>query len=106
MIFWTGGIGKHLKRRVDPFSPEGGSIELNLGKIVEVYKLKENFWVEYTDKLMTSRYCHSSLIWGSYIYIFLGYDVEDTCLNSVGVERFKIDTSEATLYQDTNWSVK
>ena len=80
MIFWTGGIGNQLRRRQDtPWETES-STDISLGKIVEVYKLKENWWFEYTDKLMSSRYCHSSLIWGSYLYLFLGYDSENTVL--------------------------
>lgn len=100
MVFCTGGIGKHLKRRPEVEDDIESSPEHSLGKIVEIYKLKDNMWFEYSDQLQTSRYCHSSVILGSFLYLFLGYDTEHTVFNSVGVERIEITTNEARLYQN------
>ena len=100
MVFCTGGIRKHLKRR--NFGSDDIDVlpDSNLGKIIEVYLLKQNLWIEYNDKLMASRYWHSSTILGSYLYLFLGYDVEHTVFNSVGIERLEISTNEARLFQN------
>jgi hypothetical protein len=77
LIFVTGGKKDYLRREdEDEYSAD----EAN-GRIIEVLKLKDGMWIEYTNRLMNARCCHSSCIMGSYLYLFHGYDVTDSVLN-------------------------
>ena len=99
LIFCTGGHPDHLKR-----NEPGSETDNSLGRIVEVFKLKENMWIEYSNRLMNARYGHSSCIMGNFLYIFHGYDSSDSVLNCISVERLKVDVNEAKCYQDPGFN--
>ncbi|CAI2387301.1 unnamed protein product [Moneuplotes crassus] len=99
LIFCTGGKPNFLRRRGEG---EDETDEAN-GRLIEVFKLKEGRWIEYNNRLQNSRCCHSSCILGSYLYLFQGYDVSGYAVNSVSIERIKIDTNEATLFSDPGY---
>ena len=50
LIFCTGGHPDYLRDEQDSITDD------NNGKVVEVLKLKDNMWVNYTNKLMNARY--------------------------------------------------
>lgn len=100
LIFVTGGKKDYLRREdEDEYSAD----EAN-GRIIEVLKLKDGMWIEYTNRLMNARCCHSTCIMGNYLYLFHGYDVTDSVLNWVSIERIKIDTNEARLVQEPGYN--
>jgi hypothetical protein len=53
MIFCTGGHPDYLRRNGDPVSSKP---DLLLGRVIEVYKLKDKMWLSYSNKLMSSRF--------------------------------------------------
>lgn len=75
LIYCSGGIPKHFHLKDEP---EDSNENL---KVLEVYKLKDKMWLEYSHNLQYARYCHSSCIMGSYLYMFHGYDARDISVN-------------------------
>ena len=89
LIYWTGGHRKHLTRS------DGTTDDEILPRIIEVLKLKDKMWIEYTNMIMIPRYCHSSVIMGKYLYLILGYDANERSHNLCPIERVRIDLQES-----------
>ncbi|CAI2386875.1 unnamed protein product [Moneuplotes crassus] len=102
LIFCTGGKPDFLRKQDDP----DNEIDESNGKLIEVFKLKEGKWIQYNNRLQNARCCHSSCILGNYLYLFQGYDVSSYAINSVSIERIRIDISEATLFPDPGYESK
>lgn len=100
LIFWTGGHPDTLIRRYEEdFGPNP-----DCGRIIEVFKLKDNVWIPYSEALMNSRYWHSSCIISNYLYLFHGYDASDSIINSLSIERIKIKLNESTIEPDSKYN--
>lgn len=100
LIFCTGGQIEHLRRNDESeYDNDDGN-----GRIIEVFKLKENMWIEYSNRLMNARFAHSSVIMGNYLYLLHGYDAVDSVLNCVSIERIKIDIDDAKCHQDPKYN--
>jgi len=97
LIYCTGGLGDYLKREDGYVDEEDNEIP----KIVEVLKLKDKMWVEYTNLLRIARYCHSTTIMGDYLYLIHGYDACERGFNHWPVERIKIDLHDHFCYGDS-----
>lgn len=53
LIFCTGGHPDYLRRNGEPSYSDS---DTSLGRVVEVFKLKEKMWYSYSNKLMNSRF--------------------------------------------------
>jgi len=99
LIFCTGGKAQFLD-----YQNNNPNDEI-LPRIIEVLKLKDNMWVQYTNRLMVARYAHSSWIVGRYLYVFLGYDANDRIHNMCPIERVWLNPHESQTWENTNCDV-
>ena len=109
MIICTGGHPDHLKDSFDQFDAYAET-NPNLGRVIEVFKLKDKMWITYSEELMNSRFWHSSCIMGNFLYLIHGYDATNSILNSLSIERIKIKVNEADFWGDqgyrANYAIK